>query len=473
MSVKKIEFDGKTLIDLTKDTVTAGSMLSGVKAHNNEGDIITGNIPTKTAVDLTVNGKTVTVPAGYYGTKATKDVADGTAGVPLAVKGVVTGNQIAITPKVTNTTGYITGGEKVGSNVIVKASDLVSGNKALASSSTKQENIDVTNFSTVSIDAIPTSPLTNAIIKSCTMNPTSEPGDEDTARVVVQIPEGFHASQTIQKDFEDLLPGLENPGGADQALNGYKYYDDTGNMITGTMANNGAVTYDLNDVNKSYTIPKGFHDGKGVVSHTTTNIPNPTMAFNSSTKKVTASGSWTKGYTSNSAYSAAYEVTLDDAKEVTGIGSVAMPTNISKSGATISTGTGTITLTAPMSINATLNKGYIDSASKSYNVTAELEANVNTLAAKDYHPSTSDSVIPQGSYLTGKIVFKGVTTSGIQASNIIKGAVVKVGDNANSGSIANVTGTADYIKTVSSVPTSKDTSIIYNSGDGNFYVWRA
>ena len=54
MSVKKIEFDGKTLIDLTKDTVTAGSMLSGVKAHNNEGDIITGNIPTKTAVDLTV-----------------------------------------------------------------------------------------------------------------------------------------------------------------------------------------------------------------------------------------------------------------------------------------------------------------------------------------------------------------------------------------------------------------------------------
>ena len=75
MSVKKIEFDGKTLIDLTQDTVTAESMLNGVTAHNNEGDIITGNIPTKTAVDLTVNGKTVTVPAGYYGTKATKDVA--------------------------------------------------------------------------------------------------------------------------------------------------------------------------------------------------------------------------------------------------------------------------------------------------------------------------------------------------------------------------------------------------------------
>ena len=68
MSVKKIEFDGKTLIDLTQDTVTADSMLDGVTAHNNEGDMITGNIPTKTAVDLTVDGKTVTVPAGYYST---------------------------------------------------------------------------------------------------------------------------------------------------------------------------------------------------------------------------------------------------------------------------------------------------------------------------------------------------------------------------------------------------------------------
>lgn len=31
---------------------------------------------------------------------------------------------------------------------------------------------------------------------------------------------------------------------------------------------------------------------------------------------------------------------------------------------------------------------------------------------------------------------------------------------------------ADVIKTVSSVPTSKDTSIIYNSTDSNYYLWR-
>lgn len=31
---------------------------------------------------------------------------------------------------------------------------------------------------------------------------------------------------------------------------------------------------------------------------------------------------------------------------------------------------------------------------------------------------------------------------------------------------------ADVIKTVSSVPTTKDTSIIYNSTDSNYYLWR-
>lgn len=31
---------------------------------------------------------------------------------------------------------------------------------------------------------------------------------------------------------------------------------------------------------------------------------------------------------------------------------------------------------------------------------------------------------------------------------------------------------ADVIKTVSSVPTTKDTSIIYNSTDSKYYLWR-
>ena len=38
--------------------------------------------------------------------------------------------------------------------------------------------------------------------------------------------------------------------------------------------------------------------------------------------------------------------------------------------------------------------------------------------------------------------------------------------------ILGITGTLDYIKTVSSVPSTKDTSVIYNSTDGKYYLWK-
>ena len=42
MAYNKIIYDGKTLIDLTADTVSADKLLSGIKAHDKSGTIITG-----------------------------------------------------------------------------------------------------------------------------------------------------------------------------------------------------------------------------------------------------------------------------------------------------------------------------------------------------------------------------------------------------------------------------------------------
>ena len=49
VSVNKVTYDGKTLIDLTGDTVTADTLLAGATAHNAAGQAITGAavIPTK------------------------------------------------------------------------------------------------------------------------------------------------------------------------------------------------------------------------------------------------------------------------------------------------------------------------------------------------------------------------------------------------------------------------------------------
>ncbi len=49
MAINKVEFDGKSLIDLTSDTVTAENLLSGATAHDKAGNPVVGiaKIPTK------------------------------------------------------------------------------------------------------------------------------------------------------------------------------------------------------------------------------------------------------------------------------------------------------------------------------------------------------------------------------------------------------------------------------------------
>ena len=61
-NVNKVVYGGKTLIDLTSDTVTAASMLSGVKAHDKSGVIITGSAALATA---TVEDDTLVLTGGF------------------------------------------------------------------------------------------------------------------------------------------------------------------------------------------------------------------------------------------------------------------------------------------------------------------------------------------------------------------------------------------------------------------------
>ena len=44
MAVNKVVYNGSTLIDLTDDTVTAASMISGATAHASDGSILNGTL---------------------------------------------------------------------------------------------------------------------------------------------------------------------------------------------------------------------------------------------------------------------------------------------------------------------------------------------------------------------------------------------------------------------------------------------
>lgn len=198
MAFSKIILNGTTQIDLTQDTVAADKLYQNYTAHGADGEAITGtatsgspNLQAKTNIaptessqtitadsgydglssvqinaisstyvgsgitrrsstDLTASGATVTAPAGYYQSAATKAVASGTEGTPTATKGTVSNHSVSVTPSVTNTAGYISGGTKTGTAVTVQASELVSGSETKTANGT----YDVTNLASLVV-AIP------------------------------------------------------------------------------------------------------------------------------------------------------------------------------------------------------------------------------------------------------------------------------------------------------------------------------
>ena len=122
MAVSKVILNGNTLMDTTDKTVTAASMLNGITALKNDGTDITGSIASKTSSDLTASGATVTAPAGYYASSASKAVASGSATTPattitanpsisVSSSGLITASVSAsqsVTPTVS--AGYVSSG---------------------------------------------------------------------------------------------------------------------------------------------------------------------------------------------------------------------------------------------------------------------------------------------------------------------------------------------------------------------------
>lgn len=118
--------------DVSDATVSGGGqMLNGVTAYGSGGTKYTGTIAAKTSSDLTASGATVTVPAGYYASQASKAVASGSATAPATISGtsasVSTGTNtitlsktVSVTPSVS--AGYVASGTAGNSAVSLTAS---------------------------------------------------------------------------------------------------------------------------------------------------------------------------------------------------------------------------------------------------------------------------------------------------------------------------------------------------------------
>lgn len=118
--------------DTSDATLDSGDkMLSGNTAYAN-GTKYTGTISTKSGTDISVSGDTVTVPAGYYSSSASKTVASGAVTAPSTISGtsatvtpgtntLTLSKTVSVTPSVT-TAGYVTSGTAGNSDVSLTAS---------------------------------------------------------------------------------------------------------------------------------------------------------------------------------------------------------------------------------------------------------------------------------------------------------------------------------------------------------------
>ena len=141
-----------TSVTPTESAQTVGGqrvvMAGAVTVNAIPSNYVGSGITQRTSSDLSASGATVTAPSGYYASSASKSVASGTEGTPTATKGTVSNHAVTVTPSVTNSAGYISGGTHNGTAVTVSASELVSGSQTV----TENDTYDVTNLATLVVN---------------------------------------------------------------------------------------------------------------------------------------------------------------------------------------------------------------------------------------------------------------------------------------------------------------------------------
>ena len=139
--------EGTKLPALTNPGKTSDA-LSGKEFIDGDGNKVTGTIATKTASNLTASGSTVTVPAGYYASQATKSVAIATQATPS----VSIDSAGKITATATQTAGYVAAGTKTGTKQMT-----VQAAKTITPSTSSQTAVAKNVYTTgaVTVAAIP------------------------------------------------------------------------------------------------------------------------------------------------------------------------------------------------------------------------------------------------------------------------------------------------------------------------------
>lgn len=237
------------------------------------------NLVNQGAVSINVmEGETYTIPAGYHNGSGTVSGVAGGGNYTLQSKNVTpTKKQQSITPDsgyyglsdvtvasipdayqdVTSVTA--TAGDVLTGKIYVTSDGTVTTG-TMTNNGTVTKNLDVTTVSYIIPKGYHSGSGTVTItVETKTVTPTKslqevtpESGKVLSKVTVAAIPDNFIDTTDADATSDDIL------------VDKTAYIDTT--KVTGTMPNNGAVTSTLSIGSTSYTVPKGYHNGEGVVS---------------------------------------------------------------------------------------------------------------------------------------------------------------------------------------------------------------
>ena len=162
--------------------------------------------------------------------------------------------------------------------------------------------------------SIPVSTISNAVLNVATI---TEATNDYGVEASITIPAGYYNTTTLSKVLSTVLPAPSSAITQSQMLSGYESYNNEGQLLVGTMTNQAAWGATLDQTTTSVTVPEGYHNGTGTVSHATVNIPDPTISLVNSTGVITASGSWTRGFTTDNSYTKTYTLSTQAGATIT------------------------------------------------------------------------------------------------------------------------------------------------------------